>query len=83
MKHPNKLGSHKVVVQRGEYYACPIGDKGFRETEWSKKERAKLVRSHGLQADGTLPGLVQSFAVGMAVQMGRARRRRTVRSRTA
>ena len=83
MKHPNKLGSHKVVVQKGAFYACPVGDTGYRETEWSKKERAKLVKAHGLQANGELPGLVQSFAMRMAVQMGRARRRKTVQRRQA
>jgi hypothetical protein len=83
MNNPTNKNSFMVVMGGGDFYVAPITDTKWRETNASKNERAKLVRSLGLHADGSLPGLLEENARRMARQMGNARRRKARQRRRA
>ncbi len=71
---------YKVVATRGGFVDVPLTYTKAHEAQASKRERQKLVRSVGLGADGSLPGLLRSDAKRLAKVLTDARIRNAARN---
>jgi len=71
---------YKVVATRGGFVEVPLTFTKAFEAQASKRERQKLVRSVGLDAEGNLPGLLRRDAKRLAKVLNDARVRNAARN---
>jgi len=71
---------YKVVATKGGFVEVPLTYTKAHEAQASKRERQKLVRSVGLSADGSFPGLLRRDAKRLAKLLTDARTRNAARN---